>query len=86
MENCGFASRLLQQWQDFGTQLVAISAQDGTSQNLQRTFIRRFDALEPRAPVVAIDVYAIQKQTGFRTLFCARKRLIFFSVTWSFLD
>ena len=35
---------------------------DQLNQILQLTFIRRFDALEPRGLVVAIDVYAIQKQ------------------------
>ena len=41
---------------------------DQLNQILQLTFIRRFDALEPRGPVVAIDVYAIQKQESVACL------------------
>jgi hypothetical protein len=35
---------------------------DKLNQVLKFAFIRRFDALESRGPVVAIDVYSIQKQ------------------------
>jgi hypothetical protein len=43
-------------------QAATYTLTDQLNQILELTFIRRFDALELRGLVVAIDVYAIQKQ------------------------
>jgi len=51
---------LLQQAQPF--QETACTLTDQVDQILQRTFIRRPDALEPRRPVAAIDICPIEKQ------------------------
>ena len=48
--------------QPLSSQAATYSLADQLNQIPQLVFNRRFDALETRGPVVAIDVYAIQKQ------------------------